>query len=593
MYILSFLKMDNFNTENKDIEYFLKNKTLVKLDKTQEAINTLNNSKVISYVLLHFPTFFVQNEEKVRQNKNIMFYLLHNTNIKFTSEQKKCLIKMMHFIKNYNCFSFGLYGFAGTGKTTLLIEFVAYLLQHKYITSVVFSAPTNKAVNVMKSKFHPSLEKLVQMYLNTSSPLNFSFDDKLEFLEQRGIKLHFMTMHKLLMYQTDFTSSGEVVFNRINKNISLLDDYQLAIIDECSMIGTDMAIALLNEAAKKTTKVIFAGDPAQLPPVNEDKSIIFDKTAASSFLLTKVMRTHLDNVIDVWTKFRSWKDCNDVPNVNNNINKEGFFVYNNEEHKDKLCSTWFKLFTTKIKNKENAVILTWTNKATDTYNLAVRQQIFGTKLLKKYEKNDILILADFYNLGAQKIYTSEQIIVKTMENTEVPLGKFERFTLKRCKTLKKIEDKISLLINGLNEKFCENVTFTSWILNVEKFEDKEQATLLVVDDIDVEKYNKAKNESSDIIRNFIKRLMKNLSLQKQIEHHIAQPLWKQWHRIFINPFANVNYGYSITCHKAQGSNMFDVFVDFDDILQNGKFTEAQKCAYTAITRASNELHLLA
>jgi hypothetical protein len=80
--------------------------------------------------------------------------------------------------------------------------------------------------------------------------------------------------------------------------------------------------------------------------------------------------------------------------------------------------------------------------------------------------------------------------------------------------------------------------------------------------------------------------------QSQIERLIINALWKQWHLLLVAPFANVNYGYSISCHKGQGSNFYNVFVDVNDILQNTRESEVKKCLYTATTRAVNELFLL-
>ena len=38
---------------------------------------------------------------------------------------------------------------------------------------------------------------------------------------------------------------------------------------------------------------------------------------------------------------------------------------------------------------------------------------------------------------------------------------------------------------------------------------------------------------------------------KQIDTHIIKPLWKERYGNFIEPFADINYGYAITCHKGQ------------------------------------------
>jgi hypothetical protein len=119
-------------------------------------------------------------------------------------------------------------------------------------------------------------------------------------------------------------------------------------------------------------------------------------------------------------------------------------------------------------------------------------------------------------------------------------------------------------------------------------------SLLVIDDSDSERYEKFKSESSMVIKNFSKKMLHLYRTgPKQIERFVIKPLWKQWNRIFVDPYASVNYGYSITCHKAQGSGFHDVYVDLDDILLNTQRPiEAKKCAYTAATRTSNELNVL-
>ena len=77
-----------------------------------------------------------------------------------------------------------------------------------------------------------------------------------------------------------------------------------------------------------------------------------------------------------------------------------------------------------------------------------------------------------------------------------------------------------------------------------------------------------------------------------MEHYILKQLWKEWNKIFNEPFANTNIGCSISCHKSQSSTYFNVFVDADDILNNPNTDEAKRCIYTALTRASNEIHIL-
>jgi superfamily I DNA/RNA helicase len=95
------------------------------------------------------------------------------------------------------------------------------------------------------------------------------------------------------------------------------------------------------------------------------------------------------------------------------------------------------------------------------------------------------------------------------------------------------------------------------------------------------------------IREFRKHL--NVFYRDQInalDREIIKPLWREWNSRFVEPFANVDISTSISVHRAQGSNYFNVFVDADDILKNNNPDEAKRCLYTALTRTSNELHIL-
>lgn len=60
---------------------------------------------------------------------------------------------------------------------------------------------------------------------------------------------------------------------------------------------------------------------------------------------------------------------------------------------------------------------------------------------------------------------------------------------------------------------------------------------------------------------------------------------------FTDRFGDFNYGYALTCYKAQGSTYKTVFVDMQDILSLGVLSNKRKLQtlYTAITRASHKV----
>ena len=102
-----------------------------------------------------------------------------------------------------------------------------------------------------------------------------------------------------------------------------------------------------------------------------------------------------------------------------------------------------------------------------------------------------------------------------------------------------------------------------------------------------------KKHCAELIHDYRQDVKKYNDLIKRIDKEIIRPLWRQWNKIFVNQFANVNYGNAYTVHKSQGSSFYTTFIDADDIMNNDtNVDEMKRCVYTAFTRASNEIHIL-
>jgi Mimiviridae putative DNA helicase len=609
-----------------------------------------------------------------RINKSIRYKLSRVDTIQFTEEQKTSLWKMYDFMIDPSANTFCFQGYAGTGKTTTIVELVSYLIRNSYIKSVAFTAPTNKAVNVIKNKFRPHLRSLVKAMFDKNLDDNFCFDDEIGFMEIKNIKISFLTIHKLLNFKTDYSVSGNMIFVRDRGNSSLIPEYELVLIDECSMINMDMIDSIFDEIRqiqnlksrgfKRRAKIMFTGDPAQLPPVNEERSSIFsrseedltfgeymrimnfkvtesvisdvesllrhkynklmnDLSQMKSFLLTNVVRSRLDNVTHVCNEFRHLvaDKSYDMDSLSMELLKlfksrrkkqkpgrlsmPGVTMYQYEVGESRLQTLWFRRFLKSIKNGDTAIILTWTNRQTDQYNEVIRRKIFRNKgKIKKFEIGDILMLSEFYALDlgedfvTQRLFTSEQIKVIKTDVKSIPLRGFEMIktkTYQRMKQYPKINPELEMLIKYMNDEYCQGKSVTSWLMKVHRMgeDEKKSMAIMVVDDKDKDEFKRYKSTTNDLIRNFANKLLHRYKNgQKSIERSVIKPLWIQWRKIFDEPFASVNYGYSITTHKAQGSSFQDVYVDLNDILQNPREHESHKCAYTATTRTSNELHIL-
>ncbi len=147
-----------------------------------------------------------------------------------------------------------LEGYAGTGKTTLVGHLVDRLVSEDYSVAVV--APTHKALGVLAEKV-PSAT-------------------------------HHATLHSLLGLSPQRDGDRE---RFVPSGACRLSDYDVVVVDECSMIGADLLRFL-----KGRTKILFVGDPAQLPPVGEDLSPVF-RSVGLRWTLSKVVRQAQGNAI--------------------------------------------------------------------------------------------------------------------------------------------------------------------------------------------------------------------------------------------------------------------------------------------------------
>ena len=647
-------------------------KIIANLDSEQADKDSLVN--VCSILFKHLVTLFSDNNINIDYLvKDIEEY--NQNTFTFTKDQVNAIKHICNFLHDSNSTIAGLYGFAGTGKTTTITKLINYLLSKNYINSVVFTAPTNKAVNVIKSKFRSDLDDLIVKKLKMQVDETESFNDMLDKLEDKGFKVNFLTIHKLLNYQNDFDIEGERIFIKGDK--TTIDSYDLVVVDECSMIPFQIIVNLVEEAVKnknsitnKIPKVLFIVDPAQLPPVNEIISSIFAKKISdlnynlykTTYLTDNKGEMNFDKNLEIFIKKKfdvfaqniiSMKYvvlkeimrsnsmeviglCNEMrAAVLNEIKVPKFHKYAGKkvflykyDSTPKIGTSWFhkcvEYFQSSNKQQLSNIILTWTNKQTDEYNDIIRKTLYKKTKLDKFEIGDILILTDFYNMketevnqeqsnkdhkdhkdskknnSNKRFYSSEQIKVTDIERVTKACTEFTENLPKKMNKIKNI--------NVITEKYIEIIKFinkntvrkySTWKLYVHKLSDiitntiPETYQIYVVSDESNEILLKDRKTVANKIRelrNYYKNVHKeSLSF---IDNNIIMPLWKELNKKLVDPFAKVNIAMSITTHRCQGSNYYNVFVDAHDILKNGRMEEAKRCLYTALSRTSNELHVL-
>lgn len=220
----------------------------------------------------------------------------------FGNQQAAGLDKLDDWFNNGEERVYRLFGYAGTGKTTLAKE-----IERRYgsktimedrkgnavtVSTVQYAAYTGKAAHVMRLNGCENAKTLHSMvYIKLADEL----DAIIEGLEKRIADATDEGEIADLTKQLDTALKDKAKASRemrwtIN-DFSSLTEAQLLVIDECSMVDEAMAKDILNNF---DCKILVLGDPAQLPPVGGAGYFI---NAQPDTLLTEIHRQAADNPI--------------------------------------------------------------------------------------------------------------------------------------------------------------------------------------------------------------------------------------------------------------------------------------------------------
>jgi len=178
--------------------------------------------------------------------------------MKFSHQQEQALDAVSAWLKNKDSRIFRLFGYAGTGKTTLARHFAEGVKGN-----VLFAAFTGKAAQVLRAKGAHNARTLHSLIYRPRGE-----DETTD--EKTG---------KTAMVPT-FSLNRE----------SPVAQADLVIVDECSMVDEKLGQDLLSFG----TPVLVLGDPGQLPPVSGGG---FFTESEPDFLLTDIHRQARDNPI--------------------------------------------------------------------------------------------------------------------------------------------------------------------------------------------------------------------------------------------------------------------------------------------------------
>lgn len=465
--------------------------------------------------------------------------------------QKIAFHGIIDFLANPQYDALVLKGYAGTGKTFLVKRVLEYVTQTENLSKIAITAPTNKAVNV-----------LFKASIANSKGLNpYIFED----LFDRSARLTYSTIHKLLaMRPVNNNATGEMSFEVDPKNPSNISDFKYLVVDECSMLVNALCHDLMKHSA--TTRIIFMGDPCQIPPVKQGDAIPFSKNPPYNFLtleLTEIMRQKSDNPI-IGASFEVRDNINEltpIPVIKTEINERGhgitYLNNNHREDKDKIMPLLKERFDSKefLENPDYMKVIAYRNKTIDYMNNVIRQLLYGQEALHYVVGEKLIVQKSIFKKGDKYwkiiLTTSEELEVKSVKH--LPFHYFQG------------------MVNLAGTVY--ELEVTSYDLLKDRDVDN---TIRVLHPSHTEEYKK-------LIESCRQRALRTRNPHDWATFFDIQ----KW-------FADVSYNYAITAHKAQGSTYKNVLFLEDDIDMATKpsILEKNRIKYTSYSRASELLYIL-
>ena len=246
-------------------------------------------------------------------------------------------------------------GAAGTGKSTMAAEVSRVAKAELGVAGVAYMAPTNKAALVLQEKCGSG-----------------------------------QTIHSSI-YKYDDEGNHYVNYDKDAIKNSLL------IVDEASMVGEKLLADLREFAEYNNDKLLFLGDPFQLPPVKDGEAKIFDLEHQAH--LNQIMRqANGSKILDYATCLRSVKVPFMPSETNNDVE-----VVSNKETIDRYVED--------IKNGKNATCVVWKNTTRIKTNGYVRRQLGYTS---KIVDGEILMSLSNNNACAN----GETFVVDSIDSIE-------------------------------------------------------------------------------------------------------------------------------------------------------------------------------
>ena len=470
--------------------------------------------------------------------KKVYTIIIH-TQMQLTRQQLDVLNRIETFIKS-DTPVFILRGYAGTGKTTMIKAIIDLVSPNR---TLALMAPTGRAARILGKKTGE----------------------------------HASTIHKAIYDRAHLVSKevqdiAETEFKLVFPVIQDTQDKQVvAIVDEASMLssrtsthemfrfGTDNLMDDLLTFVRPSFggKVIFVGDPAQLPPVGDSESNALRRDffverglQAEEAELTEVLRQDDNSLI-----LKNAMMIRDLLQ-NDKRNRLAF-----EDRKGDVESVNPDALLDKYLEQANGnsklsnVLICYSNKDAAKYNSIIRTRLYGGNAQLR-ENESLLIVQNNYMLGHMNGDIVKVLAVRGRTHQSAPV-----------------------YVQQGAEKVRKLITMNFLQVDIADANGNPITCMLLEDLLENDKPALGIDENRALYINFC---MRHSSLKPGSKDFADELLQDAYYNAI-----RAKYGYAITGHKCQGGEWDNVFVDYHG--RTGLSDDCLRWAYTATTRSSQTL----
>lgn len=460
--------------------------------------------------------------------------------IVLTPSQQSVFNQIKAFIQS-DANVFILRGYAGTGKTTMIQTIVNEISKS---ISVVLMAPTGRAARVLASK-----------------------------TDHDASTIHRAIYGKAAIRAKKCDDIADLEFKYVFP-VGQSNDKMVAIIDEASMLcsrtiqqelfqfGTDNLMDDLLTYVRPSFggKLIFVGDPAQLPPVGESESNALRREFFEEKGF-KVMEAELTEVLRQSGESVILKNAMQIRNLleKDKRNRLVFEEKANEVEvleKGELLEQY--LSDRKKSNRNNSVVICFTNQGAYHYNKEIRESLYGTENPPLRAGDVLMVVQNNYSLDR-------------MNGEFVPVLEIGETTHQSAP--------VYVQQGGRRERIIITLEFVQVMIT--DGNGIPTSCLLLLDLLN--------NGNASLTIDQQRALYINFRMRHQ---HLKPGTEAFGNALQSDAYYNclkAKYGYAVTGHKCQGGEWGKVYVDYYG--RTGLSKDCLRWAYTATTRAQNTLYV--